>query len=337
MRVKIIQLEVSSKCDSSCIYCPHTLYRKTWPEKIMNLEVFSKVVDEAKSLGTKYLHLQGWGEPLLHPDFTDIVKGASRHFSVGFTTNGKYLTEKVAREIVNAGVDLVAITFAGAHRETHDKIRVGNNFDIVIRNLRELIKITREKTTNIKVVAIFMMLRDTYRELPDFIRVMADIGIEEIKLSNLTYLPTPELSKLKVFSRMFEPPPQDVVKLVEHAREIAKEIGVKVRSDLFTLWEQVECPEKPTETLYVSVDGDVHPCVYLGLPLETFSRCFENKCETMRKVTFGNLKCESLRKIVEKESYREFVLKFERRKRCSDLMLPDPPEVCRRCYRLYGV
>ena len=39
----------------------------------MDFSLFQKIVQEGREVGVEHLHLQGWGEPLLHPRFLDMV------------------------------------------------------------------------------------------------------------------------------------------------------------------------------------------------------------------------------------------------------------------------
>jgi MoaA/NifB/PqqE/SkfB family radical SAM enzyme len=40
----------------------------------MEINLFDKFIEEARELRPEYIHLQGWGEPLLHPNFDKFVK-----------------------------------------------------------------------------------------------------------------------------------------------------------------------------------------------------------------------------------------------------------------------
>lgn len=67
---KPITMEVflTDFCDNDCVYC-----RYKHGEKYMSLEKFKEVVSRGMSLGVRGVILTGGGEPLLNPDFEDIV------------------------------------------------------------------------------------------------------------------------------------------------------------------------------------------------------------------------------------------------------------------------
>jgi MoaA/NifB/PqqE/SkfB family radical SAM enzyme len=327
--LRIIQVEITTFCNARCVYCPVAVYSNTWRARHMDFGLFTKIVEEAAELGVEYIHLQGWGEPLLHPRFFEMLSLTKRRFKAGFTTNGELLTPHMISKIVDVGVDVVAVTFAGASSERHNKYRLGTDFETVLKNVGEL-----ARRIDARVVAVYMMLKDSVDDLPRFVEKAAEAGVREINLSNVVYIPHPSVWGVKVFSNLFSPPPRRVVEAVRAAIEVGKRVGVVVHSRLFSPWEQVECPEAPTSSIYIGVDGDVSPCVYLNIPAEGAVRCFENKCESAPRVVFGNIKESRLAEVVTSKKRRDFVDSFERRKRGEAV---NPPEPCRRCYLLYGV
>ena len=66
-----LQVEVTSRCGGRCTYCPHTTEAATWKSRHMEDEVFAALWPLLR--GAQRAHLQGWGEPLLHPRFLDYV------------------------------------------------------------------------------------------------------------------------------------------------------------------------------------------------------------------------------------------------------------------------
>jgi len=45
-----VQLEVSSLCNASCFYCPHTTHRKQWTGRNITLNEFLKIMPYLKKL-----------------------------------------------------------------------------------------------------------------------------------------------------------------------------------------------------------------------------------------------------------------------------------------------
>jgi len=85
---KFIYIEITKKCNLSCIFCPSS---KNKSNEYMSITSFKMILEKIKSYtNTIYLHVLG--EPLLHPDFCDFVKlAADEDFNVRLTTNGTML------------------------------------------------------------------------------------------------------------------------------------------------------------------------------------------------------------------------------------------------------
>ena len=66
-----IQIEVTTKCNASCVYCPHYLCRSNWIKRDVPFDVMKFIEPALPTTGLVYL--QGWGEPLLYPDLWKMI------------------------------------------------------------------------------------------------------------------------------------------------------------------------------------------------------------------------------------------------------------------------
>ena len=83
-----LQVEVTTVCNARCTYCPRTAAGSAWLNRHMDPVLFRKAITELPHI--PYVHLQGWGEPLLHPEFFTLVDLALQSGSqCGATTNGR--------------------------------------------------------------------------------------------------------------------------------------------------------------------------------------------------------------------------------------------------------
>ncbi|ACB39292.1 radical SAM protein [Pyrobaculum neutrophilum] len=331
---RIYQVEVSTACNANCVYCPVSYFRQRglWPVKLMDFDLYKRFLAEVEE--AEYIHLQGWGEPLLHPRLIEMAASAKKIANVGITTNGTLLREEVARTLVEIPIDLVAVTFAGARAETHNRYRVGNDFNVVFKNVEYLLRIRHEKP---EAVAVYMLLGDNYRELPEFVKMAARLGVDRVKVSNLNYLFNVDVASLKAFSDRWEKP-REIERALAQAQQIAREVGVGFVTDNIAPFELAECPETPTKAVFITADGDICPCVYLGLPLPEIPRLFNMRFYMIPKTCWGNLKMISLKKIINSKKAKEFRSMFEYRRYNMDVgTIGEPPDVCKTCYRLFGI
>ncbi len=80
-----IQVEVTSHCNAQCTYCPHAVFGEFWQNRHMPLDLYRKLSRAFRR--TSLVYLQGWGEPLLHPQFfrngspctTERLPGRNHH------------------------------------------------------------------------------------------------------------------------------------------------------------------------------------------------------------------------------------------------------------------
>ena len=94
-----VQVEVTTYCNSDCIYCPHTTMGFRWQKMHMTLALFRELIPFMRD--TKLIYLQGWGEPLLNPELFEMIRMCKDNGKrVGFTTNGMLLTEETIHNTV---------------------------------------------------------------------------------------------------------------------------------------------------------------------------------------------------------------------------------------------
>lgn len=104
----IKQIEVTSRCNLACTYCPHPTMKRT--KEDMTMETFEKalaLVRHYRAAGTqRELSITGIGEALLHPYFVIMINLAREALGwdhpLVFSTNGLLLTDEVALAIKDA-------------------------------------------------------------------------------------------------------------------------------------------------------------------------------------------------------------------------------------------
>lgn len=342
------QVEVTSRCNLKCVMCPVTVFADRWPARDMSWETFERIA--AAFERTEWVHLQGWGEPLLHRRIFDMIERAkSAGCRVGFTTNATRLAPQAGERLLELGLDLMAVSIAGANAATHEAIRVGSDFAKLVENLRRFLRLRAESgNRRPKVEVFFLMTRTNLAELPDAVRLAADLGADELVATNLDYVITPELDKLRAYSA--SPPARSCAALLDEAASVARAAGIAFRPYRLQFREMAVCDLNPLKILFIGSEGSVSPCVYTSLAgLSEMPRVFEERPLETPAVSFGNVNERPLMEIWGSAGYREFRGRFARRVAGAGLamlgvaagdaaeeQLP-PPEACRTCPKLYGV
>jgi len=134
----INSIEVSSLCNNKCPYCPAPEQHKWREVGNMSMEIFQKAIEwvahYCKQGTQRELNLFGIGEPTLNPDLAEMVKFARNKLPIRqiihTNTNGKLMTEELARKIKNAGITGIDITYHGDPYVTARTIELFRNLGI---------------------------------------------------------------------------------------------------------------------------------------------------------------------------------------------------------------
>jgi len=346
------QIELTTRCPLQCKMCIRAEWDR-WQHQDMPLEDFKKILPYLKDVET--VVLEGWGESLLYKDLPECTRLIKKEGSqVGFVTSGKGLTESRISELLEAGLDFIGFSIAGTNPETHASIRVNSHLSEIFNAIRF---ITAEKkrrgTVRLKVHLVFLMLKDNIFEVPLIPSLAREMEIEEVSLINIIHVLNAFQETQRAF--VYEGGGNEYEEILRQAEGSAKKFNIRLRRPSLCAIDVPTCEENPLRNLYISVDGEVSPCVYLYPPLPTpFKRIFCSQEYWIEKVSFGNIFKESFSKIWNGESYKNFRNCFTDRKdkfrefyfsvwdsskarNLEETGLPEPPEPCRTCHKILGV
>jgi MoaA/NifB/PqqE/SkfB family radical SAM enzyme len=182
-----VYIEVTNRCNSLCASCPLTYdyflpfepkHHLTWPQ-------FRRIVDQLPRIERAVLH--GIGEPLLNPHLPRFIAHLKeRGAHVLFNTNAVLLNERRGDALCEAGLDELHVSLDAATPALYRRLRGIDKFDRIIGNLRAFIAQHggRERP---RVSLWFVGMHENLDELPDFVRLAADIGVPEVYLQRLVY------------------------------------------------------------------------------------------------------------------------------------------------------
>ena len=341
-----IQVEVTTHCNASCIYCPHTVMRNRWANRHMPIEVFYEFIPFLRH--TELVYLQGWGEPLLHKDFFEMVRICKdRGKRVGFTTNGMLLTEDTIRTLVDLELDIMGISLAGTTARTHNQIRKGTDFNKLISHLERLCKIQAEKKTEVPAVHLaYLMLKSNFHEIKEILPLAKRVGAKQIVASNQTLIVDQKLSAEAIFND---------TESTDYYRNTLDEIRDRAaRKNIIFDYHGPSlddasfcCRENVHRACVINVEGEVVPCVFTN-PVLCESRelgnakppcyIFNEQSLPLRGMSFGSIRNESLTRIWNKKEYARFRELFDpETRRKPGQTRSEMPQSCVKCYKRLGV
>ena len=141
-----LTMDLTSICQLKCPYCSTgsgTLKRQ---KAIMKEDIY---LDLMRRVGESCFMIWYFsnGEPLLHKRFGELV-GAARNqeiFSIISTNLSLELSDGFLRQVVTSGLGMISVSLDGATQETYSQYRRGGDFDLVVRNMRRLVELKRER------------------------------------------------------------------------------------------------------------------------------------------------------------------------------------------------
>jgi len=141
---EIVQIESTNICNAKCVFCPRDdMERK---QGVMDMALFTKVVDECAALGIEHVRMHNYGEPFVDRSLVEKVRYAKQAGipQVGMISNGSLITEDAARGMIEAGLDAINISVDASGKEVFEKTRVGLKYDKVIANIERLVRLRSE-------------------------------------------------------------------------------------------------------------------------------------------------------------------------------------------------
>ncbi len=183
-----LYVEITTVCNLDCTMCE----RRTWnePFKHMSLAMFSNLMRQIQQLPTlPIIHLGGYGEPMAHPDFLEIVKLAKASGAiVEMTTNGILLNNDIAEVLINLDIDRIVVSIDGVTPDTYNDIRVHGNYRQVIENFRRLRRLKfrkKNRHSNPHVGIAFVAMKRNVADIQKLPWLAIYIGASDIQISNV--------------------------------------------------------------------------------------------------------------------------------------------------------
>ena len=314
-----LYLETTNRCNLLCETCPRT-FEDLEPPADMSWELFTRIVDQVPRIARVVLH--GVGEPMMVkalPRMIGYLK--ERGAYVLFNTNGTLLSERKGRELIAAGLDELRVSLDAAEPRAFMAVRGKDMFARIVGNVRAFTALQRAEGIDRPLVSLWLTgLKETIDQLPAFVRLAHQIGVAEIHLQRLVFMPE-EQGLARARSRLFEQLEGDEPRRLAEASRLAETLGVRFNASGAT--EPGTSLERSTEDqpwslcrrpwtlMYFTAHGRAIPCCIAPFSMRGYDG-----------FTLGDATRQSLRQIWNGPRYQDF-----RRALLSDA----PPEACASC------
>ncbi len=175
-------IELTDHCNLKCPLCPN----QSLPEETKGYiptGLFKEIVDQVEGK-VHDLYLFHRGEPLLHPHLIEMIQYAqSRKLPCRIHTNATLLSDRIARQILSADLEVFSFSFDGFNASTYERNRYPAKFEKTLGNIRHFLLLKKESQKRKPATILQIMGVDQNHstlELKAFISSLKSLGMDRI-------------------------------------------------------------------------------------------------------------------------------------------------------------
>jgi radical SAM protein with 4Fe4S-binding SPASM domain len=301
-------LPVTQRCNLKCPMCMRH-NPKDWNASDAAPEILQAVFETSPFLHSVITF--GIGEPLLYENLMGVIGELKVRMPednrVGFNTNGTLMSEQTASLLIDAGVNWITFSVDGATKPTYERIRIGANFETVIKNIAHTVKLKNTSgRKDLLLQANFVIQKENVHEIPAFAELAGSLGLNLVTFTHLRDYKTGEFRMLD--ENLLGP-------LFNKAAETGDKYGLNVTFPLLRPLDEPRCPFM--QSIYFWLTGEVVPCC----------RMLEGAYPGPAR-KFGNVLEKPLLEIWNSREYREFR---------HGVLTGDFPDECKGCNYATGL
>lgn len=178
-----VYLETTTRCNLRCRMCLKYAQGSCIEEGDLEMALFQRLVPSLRH--TRFLVLNGMGEPLLHPQLATMIAQARQVMPaqgvIGFQSNGLLLDAETADRLLRAGLDTVCLSM-----DSLEPVQGGEHqCSPVERAIDCLQRASRARQQPFSIGIEVVLRRKTVQQLPRIIDWAAGQGVSYIIASHL--------------------------------------------------------------------------------------------------------------------------------------------------------
>lgn len=324
-------------CNLNCIMCEEHSPYSNFKQKLfdetgihhrrMPGEWIESIFKEAKELGVQEIIPSTMGEPLIYKNIEKFFLFARKYgIKINLTTNGTFpgkSIEEWAKLIIPVTSD-TKISLNGATKTTAEKIMQGLDFDKQKENIRSFVDYRNKyfiKTGYFSRVTLQLtFMQNNMHELPDIIKLAAELDIDRIKGHHLwTHFDEIKELSFKKDEKSMQKWNEIVDLAYKAAENYRKPNGQKILLEQIDYLKPQENTEVPFEyecpflekELWVSATGKISPCC---APDEQRNSLGD----------FGNYPETSIKDVFKSAVYRKLVENYKEHQLCKVCVMRKP-------------
>jgi heme b synthase len=275
--LRLVFWELTAACNLKCQHCRAEAQEEAMPDELSTEDVIS-VAKDIRKVGDPIMILTG-GEPLARKDFFEIARACTGMFSrVALATNGTLVTDAIAKEVADCGIQRTSISIDGATAKTHDDFRrMPGSFDASFKGWEAL------RSAGVSVQMNVTVARNNVDQLEDILALAIERGADAFhafvlvpvgcgaQLGDDVRLNDAEMDKVLrwLFDKSIELRGKLHIKATcapqyyRIMREVSKERGISMQPKGHGMHATTRGCLAGSSVCFISRTGDVQPCGYL--------------------------------------------------------------------------
>lgn len=258
-------------CPLNCIMCSRNKIIKNASH--LSFSKYKQLID---TIRPPRVSIGDLGESLLDQDLDRKIRYTKEQGAIIDVVTSYVISKFNPRVLVKTGLDLLKVSIDGATAGTYEAIRGQPYFETALEHTQELIEMRKKLGSRTPSVRLqFVIQRYNYKEIVDYVRLAAEIGVDGIDYNPLLLDVALEGREMLIGDMTAE----EVYSLLQEADRLARTLQIPTnayeltRSVLQHHWSIYEgASSKPCDlrhcvlpwySTYVAADGGVYGCCFL--------------------------------------------------------------------------
>jgi len=182
-----VDIEVSDACNLRCVMCVHG-QGKAENTGLIDKTLAEKCIKEAAQQGVYSIKFNWRGEAGLYKDLAGLIRYAKDCGikEVQINTNGLPFNKESIEKIVKAGLDRIIFSVDANSKDTYEKIRIGGNFDNLMKNIDYFIELKRSLRQTKPYIRVQMVrMKENRHEVEGFINRWKEKA-DDVRVTDVT-------------------------------------------------------------------------------------------------------------------------------------------------------
>jgi len=237
-----LSIEPTNVCNLHCPECPTGGGFSNVNKGFASQALIDTILPSIKK-SILHVNLFFQGEPFLNKSVVDYAKQMSPFTFITVSTNGHFITNENAKDVINAGFYKIIISLDGINQEQYSKYRKGGEFQKVIDAINSLVIAKEQLKSPFPIIEVQCLLFKHTESIKDQFESLA----KKLKVDSLQF---------KTAQFYNEENAKELMPSIENSRYTVENdtivINHKIKNRCWRLWSST----------VITWNGDIVPCCF---------------------------------------------------------------------------